>query len=243
MGGASMFFHILPEKAVLGDANAHLVRCYADIRENPNEVSAALTVHTNKNSEPYYYRMRDAYNEEKTDSAAQSARFIYLNKACFNGIFRVNSRGQFNVPYGWKEPPAIPSKDQLIAASKALGSATLKCGPYEVTAKAAKSGDFIYLDPPYPPLNGTSYFTHYTADRFGESDQRKLSEWVRSLDEKGCRIMMSNADTPLIRDLYRGFTLSPLSVTRFITCKSVKHRVSELVITNFRPRITGACAC
>ena len=137
------------------------------------------------------------------------------------------------MPYGWKEPPALPSRTQLKDAAIALANAKLLTVSFENILGSIKSNDFIYLDPPYPPLNGTSYFTHYTKERFGEEDQKRLASFVYKLDEIGAKFMMSNADISLIRSLYSKFNLIDISVTRWITCKAKKHRVSELVITNY----------
>ena len=232
LGAGCLFFALRPEKAFLSDANEHLVRCYGFVRDKPDAVAAYLRQHAAKTSESHYYKVRRVYNRLQF-SAAQAARFIYLNKTCFNGIFRVNRDGNFNVPYGWKEPPALPSADLLRCVGAALGHATLFTAKFEDAAALASSGDFIYLDPPYPPLNGIANFRHYTMDRFNLPDQERLAETVRELDRRGCLVLMSNADTQLIRRLYRGFRVTSLPVTRFITCKAKKGVVRELTITNY----------
>lgn len=231
LGAGSLFFALRPNEAVLSDANGHLIRCYEFVRDQPAAIGRHLRIHVARNCETYYYRIRDTYNQSRF-SSAQAARFIYLNKACFNGIFRVNRRGKFNVPYGRKEPPSIPTTELLATVSEALKRASLKVMDFEDALDQAESGDFVYLDPPYPPLNGTAYFAHYTADRFSARDQEKLAAQFRELDKRGCLILMSNADTPLIRRLYRPYKSLSLQVTRFLTCKK-KHRVGELIITNY----------
>ena len=185
-----------------------------------------------KNSKDYYYQVRDEYNSSGF-SPKQAARFIYLNRTCFNGIFRVNKNGGFNVPYGWKEPPALPTKQHLYLASEILKNSRIEALDYKLALKDLTSKDFFYLDPPYPPLNGTSFFTHYTADRFRENDQIELASIVDELDRKGALFLLSNADTNLIRNLYKKYNISELSVVRWITSKSIKHKVSELVIANY----------
>lgn len=232
LGGGSLFFALQPKSAVLSDANEHLIRCYEYVRDQPHLVSRYLRLHAIKDSKAHYYRVRAKYNVSQF-SAAQAARFIYLNKACFNGIFRVNNKGEFNVPYGRKDSPAIPDDKQLTAIAAMLAKASLRAASFEKALENSSRDDFIYLDPPYPPLNGTAYFTHYTSDRFSESDQRDLAERVHELDKRGCRIMISNADTPLIRNLYRRYQLVSLPVIRYLTCKKVRHKVKELVITNY----------
>jgi DNA adenine methylase len=231
-GSGSLFFAIRPQRAKLSDANEHLMECYKFVRDNPDLLAHYLRVHGSRTCEKYYYEVRNKYNR-LGPCAAQAARFIYLNRTCFNGIFRVNLKGQFNVPYGWKEPPILPDRSWLRRASAILKKAKLKAAPFEEALEPASSGDFIYLDPPYPPLNSTSNFTRYTKDRFNEADQRRLADIVHDLDARGCLIMMSNADTPFIRQLFNLYNVFSLSVTRYITCKSKKHQVSELIITNY----------
>jgi len=236
LGSGSLYFALQPKTAILSDANEHLINCYRFVRDRPELIADYLLQHGKLNCEEYYYLIREVYNRSKF-SAAQTARFIYLNRTCFNGIFRVNLKGKFNVPYGWKEPPILPNRTWLRNASDALKNTTLKAASFEDSLEKASSGDFIYLDPPYPPLNGTSYFTHYTKDRFAEEDQKRLAELVNDLNTRGCLVMMSNADTPLIRDLFNQYHSFSLPVTRYISCKSKKHRVDELVITNYKIEI------
>lgn len=232
LGAGSMFFALEPASAVLSDANRHLIACYRQVRDQPKQVADRLRYHAAADSETHYYRVRNRYNAS-TWSPAQAARFIYLNRTCYGGIFRVNTAGAFNVPYGWKEFPLFPSQKTLVSLSHRLQPASILVRSFEAVLENAKRGDFVYLDPPYPPLNGTAYFTHYTMDRFGDVDQARLAEVVRKLNKRGCLIMMTNADTQRIRRLYKGLNLSRLSVTRFVSAKLQKHRVNELVITNY----------
>lgn len=232
LGAGSLFFALQPRYAVLSDLNEPLINCYEHLRNNWRLVNSYLKHHAQRSSERYYYQTRTIYNVSG-DSAAQAARFIYLNKACFNGIYRVNRTNEFNVPYGWKSAPAIPKPNVLQKVSEALRKAKLLCAPYDRALSSAQQGDFIYLDPPYPPLNGTAYFTHYTQDRFKHGDQSLLAELVRLLDRRGCLVMMSNADVPAIRQLYRGFRMISLDSRRYVTCKAERHLVKELIITNY----------
>lgn len=232
LGAGSLFFAIQPENSLLSDANEHLINCYRYIKNDYDLVHRYIVSHLHNTSKEYYYKIRKLYNNSKP-SAAQSARFIYLNKSCFNGIFRVNKKNEFNVPYGWKEPPSLPSKSLLKMASKALKKAELLPLSFESILLRITDNDFVYIDPPYPPLNGTSYFTHYTKERFGKEDQLQLAEFVNHVNRTGAKFMMSNADTELIKILYGHYNLFDISVTRWITCKSKKHKVSELVITNY----------
>lgn len=218
----------------MSDANQHLIHTYQAIRKDAKAVASYLRVLISQNSEDTYYAVRDAYNKAKP-STKQAARFIYLNRTCFNGVFRVNVRGQFNVPYGHKPAPTFPSVERLQQIGEAFQLADLKCCDYETAVAEAAAGDFVYLDPPYPPLNGTSFFSHYTMDRFSGDRQEKLACVVRSLDTRGCLVMVSNADTKAIRELYKGFKLSSIPVPRYVTCKANRTKVQELVITNYAP--------
>ena len=232
LGAGSLFFAVQPCKAVISDANKHLIACFEYVRDCPDLVSRYLREHTKNTSERYYYKVRQVYNESDY-SAAQAARFIYLNKTCFNSIFRVNLSGEFNVPYGKQKHPPIPTREHLRKVSDVLKSADLFVAPFEEALGHVGKDDFIYLDPPYPPLNGTSCFNHYTIDKFDDKQQEKLAAMVRDLDSAGCLFMLSNANTKKIRKLYKGFRVRTLSVTRCITCKKIRHKVKELVITNY----------
>jgi len=232
LGGASMFFALRPTRAYLSDANPHLVGFYQQIAARPDLVGRYVREFACQHSREQYYAIRAQYNAAPS-SPRQAARFLYLNKYSYNGVFRVNRRGEFNVPYGERRHYSIPTSSHLRVASAALQRAQLTACSYEDALAGIELGAFVYLDPPYPPLNGTSFFTHYTADRFSEADQKRLADEVCRLDRLGVKVMMTNADTELIRSLYSAFDVYPLSVTRYVTCKRKKHRVSELVIVNY----------
>jgi DNA adenine methylase len=233
VGAASLFFALRPRQAILSDLNRHLIECYRFIRDDHRRVSAHLSRLAAANSEVQYYRVRATYNRS-TFSAAQAARFIYLNRTCFNGVFRVNREGAFNVPFGDKPNPIFPTKLDFARISEALKKARLRACDYAATLRDAKSGDLVYFDPPYPPLNGTSaYFTHYTSDRFSLGEQERLAATFHSLNRRGCILLMTNAALPLVRRLYRDYYIRAISVPRYVTCKKVKHSVRELVITNY----------
>ena len=236
VGAGSLFFALQPQKAFISDLNDHLIRCYRAVRDKPDLVSSYLNDHAKKSCEEYYYEVRrkyNLYNKRDSFSIAQAARFIYLNQTCFNGVFRVNEKGEYNVPYGLKEPPLLPSLDQLRSVSQVLKHAHLASLPFEESFACASESYFYYLDPPYPPLNSTANFTRYTPDRFVEHDQRRLADQVVRLDLIGCRFMMTNAGMPLVRELYGRFNIVELTATRYVTCKKRKYRVSDVVITNY----------
>lgn len=234
LGAGSLFFALNPSTAFLSDANPSLMMAYEYVRDKPDLVSERLRQHGENDSERYYYEVRRMYNKSRNrPSVAQATRFIYLNKSCYNGIFRVNSKGLFNVPYGRHKRPSLPSRQHLRRVSDVLQGKKIFVASFEQGLGRAKKGDFIYLDPPYPPLNGTSCFNHYTAARFTEKNQEELAALVKALDEAGCLVMMSNGNSEKILELYNGFNVFTLQVRRFITCKKIRHKVQELVITNY----------
>jgi DNA adenine methylase len=232
LGAGSLYFALKPPNAILSDANSHLIQCYLHLRESPSIVARHLQRHARQHCADYYYRVRTKYNLA-TPSPAQAARFIYLNQSCFNGVFRVNKSGKYNVPYGRKKRLRTLGSRELTPISSQLAGADLRVADFTEVLAEAGLGDFVYLDPPYPPLNRTAYFAHYTADRFDAAKQESLAEQVRALAGRGSLFMMSNADVPHIRRLYVGFRIQTLSTMRFVTCKKRKYRIGELVITNY----------
>ncbi len=234
LGSGALYFSLSPKQAYLSDSNATLIDCYKYVRDYPEEIFSYLKKHKIRNSEKYYYQIRDIYNKSKP-SIAQAARFIYLNKTSFNGIFRVNINGAYNVPYGHKEPPALPTLFELKEISELLSGARLKSHSFDLLSKTKgiKENDFIYLDPPYPPLNITSNFTHYTVERFSWDDQKKVANLANALSAKGCLVMISNSDVPKIRELFKGWNFEVLPVVRFVAANGTRQKVNELVISNY----------
>ena len=239
LGAASLYFALRPPQADLSDLNRDLIEALKEICFRPELVARYLRDHAANDSEKYYYAVRDAYNAATTYSAAQAARFVYLNRTCFNGIFRVNRANGFNVPYGKLKTPLFPSRAHLSHVASTLGGAGLFTADYEDALEGATAGDFVYLDPPYPPLNGTSFFRHYTPERFGEEDQIRLAQCVAELTDRGCLVMMSNADMPGIRKLYAKCHVATIPVTRHVSSKNKKHEVQELLITNYLPPLAN----
>ena len=233
LGAASLFLALQPKSARLSDLNESLIRSFEHVRARPDLVARYLATHETLDSSSHYYATREQYNRLHQYSCAQAARFIYLNRTCFNGVFRVNKQGHFNVPYGRLKHPLFPRRSQLTQVSQALRNAKLRVVSYQKALDNVKNGDFVYLDPPYPPLNGTSFFRHYTRNLFNFDDQEELARAVFRLRERGCLVMISNADLPAIRNLYKGMCMKSLAVTRWVTCKNVKHSVSELLITTY----------
>lgn len=244
LGGGAMFFHLAPARAVLSDCNRSLVDTYNVVRDGLDELIPWLYRYRERHCEAFYYEVRTRYNEELCASTAErAAMFIYLNRTGYNGLYRENSRGGFNVPFGRYENPRIFSEEALQAASRALHHAELRCQTYEDCVQGARRGDFVYFDPPYQPLSTTASFTAYSRLGFGEREQQRLAEVYRQLDARGCRLMLSNSDTPLIRALYQGFALHTVRATRAInSVASGRGRIQELAVLNYeveQPAVTG----
>jgi DNA adenine methylase len=231
LGGGAVFFHLRTPKALLADLNADLINCYRMVRDNPEELIDALSKH--KTSEQYFYKIRELV-PETLSPLDRASRFIYLNKTCYNGLYRVNKQGQFNVPYGRYKKPLICDTEVIKAASQALKNIQLTVSSFEKTVEKAQKRDFIYLDPPYVPLSPTASFTSYTSTNFTEQDQLRLSLLVRELDKKGCLVMLSNSDTKLVRDLYQGLSIITVQCPRSINSNPfARGTVTELLIKNY----------
>lgn len=235
VGGGAMFFHLagrgLIGKAKLSDLNEELVNAYMMVRDYPDRLIARLAKH--RNDEDYFYKLR-ALDTKTLDNLERASRLIYLNKTCFNGLYRVNRQGQFNVPFGYYKNPRTCDVDNLQATSNALATTKLHCGQFEATLATARRGDFVYLDPPYQPISSTANFTSYTSSCFASADQERLAQMVRKLDRKGCRIMLSNSDNDFIRTLYRDFRIETVYATRAINCRGDRRgKITEVLVLNY----------
>jgi DNA adenine methylase len=179
-------------------------------------------------------------NPVELTKVQRAARLIYLNKTCYNGLYRENSKGEFNVPYGRYKNPTICDEARLRAASQALQSVKLIAADFEQVVQTAEAGDFIYFDPPYAPLNATSSFTSYHQHGFTSADQERLAATIKSLTAKGCLLMLSNSNAPLIHQLYsgNGYHIQPIQARRNINSKAERRGpIKELLITNYQPGI------
>lgn len=241
LGAGSVFLAYQSKAAKLSDLNKQLIDTFAAIKENPRLVYRYLRELASEDSERNYYKIRDQYNHG-SKSMKQAARFIYLNKTCFNGIFRVNTEGKFNVPYGYKKKIMLPSSEHLLSISRLLSNADLGVQNYKDAVSTASEGDLVYLDPPYPPINSSSYFTHYTKERFSQNDQCEVAEVADDLNVRGCFVLVTNADTEEIRRLYDGWYIHRIERTRWITSSKQKHKVGELIISNYVPKAEDADA-
>ena len=234
VGGGAVFFDLLPKNAELSDLNNELVITYNVIKNNVDELIQSLQKHIY--DKEYYLEVRAKKIDDLSDVEVAS-RFIFLNRTGFNGLYRVNKSGQFNVPFGRYNNPVICDEDNLRRVSDALQDVTITHHDYKNVLKAAKSGDFIYLDPPYYPINATSSFTSYTAEGFLEKEQTELRDTFVKLHKKGCFVMLSNSDTPFINDLYSGLdgiTINKITAGRAINSKaSGRGKITEVLVTNY----------
>jgi len=233
-GGAALFFRTAPRHAVLADSNADLIALYTAVQKDVASVIRRLQHHRDAHDERHYYQMRANWNEhhDTWNRADRAAAFIYLNKTCFNGLWRVNRSGDFNVPIGRYTDPPICVPDTLRAAHAVLAGTELRCVDYQAAVADAGRGDFVYFDPPYDPVTPTANFTSYSAVGFGPDDQRTLAETARKLVARGCRVMLSNSDTPFIRSIYKGFTIDRVKCARAINSNAAKRGdVDEVIVT------------
>lgn len=238
IGGGAMFFARAPQRALLCDVNPALINVYESVRDHVEDVIGELqqlaAAHDDDDSKAYY-RVRERYNRSRSMSNTQrAAAFVYLNKTCFNGLHRVNRRGEFNVPAGRYKNPRILDEQLMRSASRALARAELRLGGFEHLLSSARPGDFIYFDPPYEPVSTTASFTAYAQDGFGREDQMRLRDVFAALDQRGCKLMLSNSDVPFIRDLYKAFRLDTVMAARAINRDATKRGpVSELLVRNY----------
>ena len=235
VGGGALFFARAPQRALLSDINLDLVQTYRAVRDEVESVLLHLNALELGHDDEAYYTARERFNRRGSSSAAaRAALFIYLNKTCFNGLYRVNKRGMFNVPVGRYAKPAIADGARLRAASRGLASAELRCVPFDALRSHARPGDFVYLDPPYEPASDTANFTAYTCDGFTRADQARLRDVFLELDRSGSKLMLSSSDAPVIHELYRGFRVERITALRALNCDPTKRGpVSELVIRNY----------
>lgn len=237
VGGGAVAFYVIkkyaPKEVLLSDINEELINTYNIIKNNVEGLIILLKRYKKNHNKEEYYRIR-TQNQKELSAVEKVARFIYLNKTCFNGLYRVNSKGQFNVPIGSYKNPLICDEKSLREISKLLKNVDIKVMSFEKVHNYAKKNDFIYFDPPYYPLKKGKSFTTYTKDNFLEKEQERLAEAFKELDKKGCEIMLSNSDTDFIKKLYKDFNIRIVKATRMINCDATKRgKINEVVITNY----------
>jgi DNA adenine methylase len=261
MGGGAVFFALNRkfsfEQSCLCDANEELVLTYKVIKKSVKKLIAELETlesdylaKDDAERELFYYTVRDAFNEKRTEIdftkygpgwVGRAARIIFLNRTCYNGLFRLNRGGGFNVPFGRYKKPGILNTENLLSAATPLRTTQIICGDFVECRKYVNDHTFVYFDPPYRPLNQTSSFTSYSKGGFSETDQVRLAEFFRELDTQGAKIMLSNSDPrnenpgdTFFDDLYAGYRIERIPAKRMINCNGARRgTISELIITNY----------
>lgn len=229
LGGGALFFALQPENAIIADSNPELINMYRQVAEHVDGVIKYLRNYENTSEMFYTVRALDWTQLPKLEAAA---RTIYLNKTCFNGLFRVNKKGQFNVPFGKYSNPKICDVDGLYAASKALKKADIICGDYfQVLEHYAQPGDFIFLDPPYLPVSEYADFKRYTKEQFYEEDHVELAKAVMRLHELGCYVILTNSNHPLVHELYAPFNIEVIPTKRYISCSGNRRNGEDVIVT------------
>jgi len=244
VGGGALFFELynlgfLKDKEVfLSDINEELINTYKTIRDYPNELIERIKEFKVKHNKEFYYQIREFDRKEdykNLDNIIKAARFIYLNKTCFNGLYRVNKKGYFNVPIGSYKNPQIVDEENILEVSKALKNTIIKHCDYKEILKYVKKNDFVYFDPPYYPLNDTANFTSYTQSNFLENEQIELFKTFETLSNKGGFVLESNSDTDFINNLYKKFIIKKVLASRAINSKANKRgKITEVLIRNYQ---------
>ncbi|MDO8733683.1 MAG: DNA adenine methylase [Elusimicrobiota bacterium] len=237
LGGGAVFFYLYStgrlndKKITLIDSNEELINCYFAIKKDVNKLIKILCGEKFANTEEVFYEIRI---EEPRDMFERAARAIYLNKTCYNGLYRVNSSGKFNVPFGRYRNPLICDVENLKMVNTALRNVKIVLGDFEKCLEYAQPHGFIYFDPPYQPISKTSSFTGYTKDLFDEKEQERLANLVGELNRKKCKIMLSNSDSPFIEGLYKDYRIEYVKARRSINCNGFNRgEINELVVMNY----------
>lgn len=247
IGGGAVLFHLQPKGAIVGDSNPELVNCYEVIRDSVEDLIEELRIHADRMARDpadaeYYYQIRALDRESRfgeTPAVERAARIIFLNKTCYNGLFRVNSRGQFNVPFGkWYKSPKVLDEAGLRSVSRYLRDSRTQImhSDFEAIIKLAGEGDYVYLDPPYDPVSETASFTGYDANGFDRDDQLRLKRCMDDATDRGCKVMQSNASTSFIHELYSDprYKIVVVPAGRAINSKaSGRGKVDEVIILNY----------
>jgi len=243
VGGGAVFFELFSKgilknkKVILSDINEELVNTYNIIKNNPFELIAKLEKYKEQHSKEFYYQIRELDRKEdykNLSNLERATRFIYLNKTCFNGLYRVNKKGYFNTPIGSYKNPNIVDRNVILSASEALQNVIIKHQSFKEILKEVKKDDLVYFDPPYYPLNDTSNFTSYDSNCFLEDEQFELFEVFDKLSDRGVKVVQSNSDTKFIKDLYKDYDIKIVNANRFINSKSSgRGKITEVVIRNY----------
>lgn len=235
IGGGALFFELQPEQAYISDMNEELINLYSVVRDNVYELIEDLSKH--EVSKEYFLEIRNIDRTEKyaeLSDIERASRFIYLNRTCFNGMYRVNSQGQFNVPFGHYKNPRIIDENNLLNCSELLKKTEIRCADFSEILTKVKKGDFVYFDPPYVPLNETSSFTSYTKDGFDIDMQFKLRDICDELDSMSVKFMLSNSDTKLVNELYANYEIKKVFASRQINANADgRGKITEVLVRNY----------
>lgn len=235
IGGGALFFELQPEQAYISDMNEELINLYSVVRDNVYELIKDLSKH--EVSKEYFLEIRNIDRTEQyteLSDVERASRFIYLNRTCFNGMYRVNSQGQFNVPFGHYKNPRIIDENNLLNCSELLKKTEIKCADFTGILTKVKKGDFVYFDPPYVPLNETSSFTSYTKDGFDIDMQFKLRDVCDELDSMSVKFMLSNSDTKLVNELYSNYEIKKVFASRQINANADgRGKITEVLVRNY----------
>lgn len=238
VGGGAMFFALQPRHAYLGDQNRHLINAFAAVRDHAGDLVSYLRAHQEFYEDmgaEWFLKVRDG--RKKLTPTKEAARFIFLNKTCYNGLYRENLRGRFNAPPGkFATPPTICDEENLKACTRVLQGVELFDTTYHWVLDKAQAGDFVYFDPPYAPISETSDFTTYQVGGFGPLEQQQLARVYRKLADRGVYCMLSNSSAPIVRDLYQGFDIRTVMAERNVNRDAEKRgAIPEVVILSYRP--------
>ena len=228
-GGGALFFSLKPDNAIIADSNPELINMYLQVANNVDDVIECLQKYENTSEMFYEVRSLDWKTLPKAEAAA---RTIYLNKTCFNGLYRVNRSGQFNTPFGKYKNPKICDSDALRLASEALRKADILCGDYILVLEHyAQPGDFVFLDPPYLPISENSDFKRYTKEQFYEDDHVELAKMIGTLHERGCYVILTNSNHPLVHQLYEQYKIEVIQTKRHISCHGDTRKGEDVIVT------------
>ena len=239
IGGGAVLFHLQPAKAIINDSNVELINIYRTIKDSPNELISLLELHEQNNNEEYFYSIRNLDRQENYNELGnieKAARIIYLNKTCYNGLFRVNQAGQFNSPYGRYKSPNIVNRPVILAMHKYFNENDIQIeqGDYNIVLNSLSKGAFVYLDPPYMPISSSASFTGYTETGFNEDEQTRLKTECDKLNKSGIKFLLSNSDHLFIKDLYKEYTITIVKAKRSINSNSEKRgEINEVLIRNY----------
>lgn len=235
IGGGALFFELQPDNAYISDMNEELINLYQVVRNNVDELITDLQKHDI--SKKYFTEIRNidrTEDYENWSNVQKASRFIYLNRTCFNGMYRVNSKGEFNVPFGNYKNPRILDENNLINCSNLLKRTEIKHADFSEILKRVKKGDFVYFDPPYVPLSETSSFTSYTKDGFDMDMQFKLRDVCDELDAMGIKFLLSNSDTKLVNELYENYNIKKVFASRQINANADgRGKITEVLVRNY----------